>query len=66
MCLFSRLSVGQGLCCCLPCSWLAALAAAESRTGPELGISEQQRLVLRAGDTGSLQTGGALPVSGFC
>lgn len=66
MCLFSRLSVGQGLCCCLPCCWLQRSMPPRAGPGPELAISEQQRLVLPCWRHGLLQTGGALPVSGFC
>lgn len=40
MCLFSRLSVGQGLCC----SWLQHSLLPRAGPGPELAISEQQRL----------------------
>lgn len=46
MCLFSRLSVGQGLCCRLPCSWLQHSPPPRAGAGPELAISEAGAAVL--------------------
>lgn len=54
-CLFFGLSVGQGLCCCLPCSRL------EHPPPGEPGILGQRNLVLALQPAGSLLT-----ASGFC